>query len=97
MPLGTISPLFHIIFNIYVTSGGKLLIHLLNVVVQFIVFLNAATLICPGTDISKCFKETLGIRDNESRLYLPYVNIHTPYSLLYTSLQQDHLDNSECV
>ena len=63
--LGAISPLFHNTFNISVTSGGKLLIHLVNVAV----FLNSATLICRGTDISKCFKETLGIRDNESRLY----------------------------
>ena len=27
---------------------------------------------CRGTDISKCFRESLGIRDNESRLYLCY-------------------------
>ena len=51
------------------TSGGKLHIHLLNVVVQFIVFLTLSTLICRGTDISKYFSESLGIRDNESRLY----------------------------
>ena len=25
--------------------------------------------LCRGTDISKCLKETLGIRDNENRLY----------------------------
>ena len=29
-----------------------------------------STLICRGTDISKCFSESLGIRDNESRLYI---------------------------
>ena len=63
------SPLFHISFNTSVTSGGKLHIHLLNVVVRFIVVLYSATLICRGTDISKCFRETRGIRDNESRLY----------------------------
>ena len=28
------------------------------------------TLICRGTDISKCVSESLGIRDNEVRLYL---------------------------
>ena len=50
------------------TSGVKLNIHLLNVVVRFIVFLTSATLIFRGTDISKCFRESLGIRDNESRL-----------------------------
>ena len=38
-------------------------------VVQFIVFLTLSTLICRGTDISKCLSESLGIRDNESRLY----------------------------
>ena len=38
-------------------------------VVQFIILLTLSTLICRGTDISKCFT-SLGIRDNESRLYL---------------------------
>ena len=52
------------------TSGVKLHIHLLNMVVEFIVFLTSATLIFGGTDILKCFKEALGIRDNESRLYI---------------------------
>ena len=64
-----ISPLFHNIFNIPLTSGVKLHIHLLNVVIQFMFFLNSANLICRGTDISKYFRESLGLRDNESRLY----------------------------
>ena len=34
-------------------------------------FLNFENLICWGTDISKCFRESLGIRHNESRLYFP--------------------------
>ena len=65
--------LFSTLFYIYIfqTSGVKLRIHLLNMVVQFIVFLTLSTLICRGTDISKCFSESLGIRDNESRLYIP--------------------------
>ena len=67
---GEISPLFHNIFDISLTSGVKLHIHLLNVIVRFIVFLTSATLIFRGTDILKCFRESLGIRDNESRLYL---------------------------
>ena len=71
---GEIAPLFHIILYIYIyiflTSGVKLHIHLLNVIVQFIAFLTFSTLICRGTDISKYFSESLGIRDNESRLYL---------------------------
>ena len=32
-------------------------------------FLNSANLICRGMDISKYFRESLGIRDNESRMY----------------------------
>ena len=53
-----------------ITSGVKLRIHLCNVVVRFIVFLTSATPIFRGTDTSKCFRESLGIRDNESRLYM---------------------------
>ena len=60
----------HYFIYIFLTSGVKLHIHLLNVVVQFIVFLTLLTLICRGTDISKCLSESLGIQDNESRLYL---------------------------
>ena len=33
-------------------------------------FLNSANLICRSTEISKYFRESLGIRDNESRLYI---------------------------
>ena len=64
--------LFSTLFYIYIflTSGVKLHIHLLNMVVQFIVFLTLSTLICRSTDILKCFSESLGIRDNESRLYI---------------------------
>ena len=35
-------------------------------------FLNSATLICRGTVISKYIRESLGIRDNESRLYVTF-------------------------
>ena len=58
----------HYFIYIFLTSGVKLHIHLLNVIVQFIVFLTLSTLICRNTDISKCFSEPLGIRDNGSRL-----------------------------
>ena len=54
---------------LYIHIFLKLDIHLLNVVVQFIVFLTLSTLICRSTYISKCFSESLGIRDNGSRLY----------------------------
>ena len=36
--------------------------------------LNSANLICRGTDVSKYFRESLGIRDNESRLYINFDN-----------------------
>ena len=42
-------------------------------VVRFIVFLTSATLIFRGTDISNCFRESLGIRDNESRRYFHFL------------------------
>ena len=62
----------HYFLYIFLTSGVKLHIHLLNVIVQFVVFLTLSTLICRGTDISKYFSESLGIRDSESRLYLTF-------------------------
>ena len=43
---------------------------LLKVVVRLIVSLSSANLICRSTDISKCFIESLGVRYNESRLYV---------------------------
>ena len=63
---GEISSFPHYFIYIFLTLGVKLHIHLLNVVVQFIILLTLSTLICRGTDISKCFSESLGIRDNES-------------------------------
>ena len=36
-------------------------------------FLKSTDLICGGTGISKYFRESLGLRDNESRLYLNLV------------------------
>ena len=62
----------HYFIYIFLTSGVKLHIHLLNAVVQFIVFLTLSNLICRSTHISKCFSESLGIRNNESRLYFPF-------------------------
>ena len=68
--LGAISPLFHNIFNISLTWESKYIFILLKVVVRLIVLLSSANLICRSMDISKCFIESLGVRDNESRLYL---------------------------
>ena len=68
--LGAISPLFHNIFNISLTYESNYIFILLKVVVRLIVFLSSANLICRSTDISKCFIESLGFQDNESRLYI---------------------------
>ena len=56
--------------HILLTSGVKLHIHLINVVVRVIFFfLDSANLIGRGTDILKYFRESLGLRDKMSRLY----------------------------
>ena len=37
------------------------------------IFPNSANLICRSTDISKCFRGSLRLRDYESRLYLDFL------------------------
>ena len=59
-----------LLFSTLFSNFRSQITYLLNVVVQFIVFLTLSTLICRGTDISKCSSEYLGIRDNEIRLYI---------------------------
>ena len=54
-------------------------------VVRLIVFLITANLICRSKDISNCFIESLGVRDNHSRLYLVMKGEH--YSFVKTYLQ----------
>ena len=39
-------------------------------------FLNSTNLICQGMDISQYFRESLELRDNESRLYLVFWPLH---------------------
>ena len=65
--LGSTS-LFRNIFNISLIKESNCIFILLKVVVRLIVFLSSANLICRSTDIS----ESLGFRDNESRLYLSF-------------------------
>ena len=60
--------LFSTIFSIYLTPGVKLRIYICEMWLFDLFFLNSANLICRGTDISKYFRQSLGIRDNESRL-----------------------------
>ena len=67
---GAISPLFHNIFSTSLTSRFQLHIYIfVKCGCSNYFFLNSANLICRGTDISKYFRGSLGIRDNESRLY----------------------------
>ena len=62
--------LFSTLFYIYISNfRSQITYSFVKLVVQFIVFLTLSTLICQGTDILKCFREYLGTRDNESRLY----------------------------
>ena len=58
------------LFCIYISNFRSQITNSLSVGVQFIVLLTLSTLIGRGTDISKCFSESLGIRDKESRLYI---------------------------
>ena len=67
--LGAISPLFHNI-SIYSLTKSPITYIFVKCGCSNYCFLNSANLICRGTDISKYFRESLGIRDNESRLYI---------------------------
>ena len=57
------------ISNIFVKYGCSIYL-LFFFFFFFFFFLNSANLICRGTDISKYFIDSFGIRDNESRLYI---------------------------
>ena len=67
-------------------------------VVRLIVFLIAANLICRSTDISKYFIVSLGVRDNESRLYwgvkVLHVNPFTLSGLFYHNSLDWSISNS---
>ena len=61
--------------------------------IPLIVFLSSANLICRSTDISKCFIESLGVRDNESRLYF-FLTILIGHSVLY-ELEKKSVENCD--
>ena len=42
-------------------------------------FLYSANLICRSMDFSKCFRESLRLRDNESRLYITQIKMSVVY------------------
>ena len=68
------SPLFHNTFSISLFSGIKLHIHLWNVVIWFIFFPHFCKSDRSIYGISKYFRESLGLRNNESRLYTEHFN-----------------------
>ena len=63
--------LFHTIFSINISNyRSEITCSFVKFVCSIGVFLHSANLICRNTDISKCFRGFLRLRDNESRLYL---------------------------
>ena len=63
--------LFYTIFSVYLYFQESNYIFICEIWLFDLSFfpLNSANLICRDTDISKYFRESLGLRDNESRLY----------------------------
>ena len=55
------------------------------------IFLNLANLICRSTDISKCFRGSLRLRDNESQLYmyLRVSDVESPISYSLTMFKMN--------
>ena len=63
--------LFSTIFSVYLDFQESNYIFICEMwLFDLSFFLNSANLICRDTDFSKCFRESLGLRDNERRLYL---------------------------
>ena len=58
---------FSTIFSIYLQESNY--VYICEMWLLDLFFLNSVNLICRGTDISKYFRQSLGIRDNENRLY----------------------------
>ena len=70
--------LFSTIFSVYLYFQGSNYIFIYEMwLFELFFFLKSANLICRDTDISKYFRESLGLRDNESRLYLNVMCIKT--------------------
>ena len=54
------------------------------------IFLNSAYLICRSTNIAKCFRGSLRLRDNESQLYFIFKNRTKQVSIMYSYYTGDH-------
>ena len=55
------------------------------------IFLNSAHLICRSTDISKCFRGSLRLRDNESRLYNVQIHHQVSYPVQWQCLVRQYI------
>ena len=68
---GAISPSISTIFSEYISNLRSQITYLfVKFGCSICIFLNSANLICQSTDISKCFRGPLRLRDNESLLYI---------------------------
>ena len=78
MPLRSNFSFFSTIFSIYLHLHESNYIFV-KCACSIYSFLNSANLICRGTDISKYFRGSLGLRDNESQLchFIPGVDAAT--------------------
>ena len=62
---------FSTIFSIYISNfRSQITYSFVKCGCSIYYFLKSANLTCQSMDISKCFRESLGLRDNESRLYI---------------------------
>ena len=50
------------------------------------IFLRSAHLICRNTDISKCFRESLRLRDNESRLFFLALKAYNGITVMFRQI-----------
>ena len=57
------------------------------------IFLNSANLICRSTDISKCFRGSLRLRDNESRPLIEYGDVIWDNCTQYEKQELDKIQN----
>ena len=69
--------LFSTIFSVYLCFKESIYILICEMrLFDLSFFLHSANLICRDTDISKYFRVSLGLRDNESRQYFLTIAIH---------------------
>ena len=84
--------LFFTIFSIYSISKLRSQIIWLKYGCSIYFFLSSANLICQGTDIAKYFREPLGLRDNESRLYFTYFSQKTGFGITSNWSSKETMD-----